>query len=335
MAVTYSTSEVPPLKCVDYWREVVTKELARHEFHSGVGANFSATLRMGLLGALGFAQFKFDPCAIDRTPRDVACCPNEDFILTLQLAGQSVFLQDGREALMERGSLALFDLRRPWGAIHHTPVECIGMSIPRQALTSRLGNAAALTARAMPADKPVAGLASGFLNLLSDRLDALEGPTGSGVAEQAMDLLALAFSAETSQNGVTLSSSRASTLLRLKSVIEGRLWEPAFKPAAAAAQAGISIRYANALLSQEGFSMERFILFRRLERCRRALEDPAQAHRTIGEIAFGWGFSDLSHFGRRFRAEYGFTPGDYRRRTLEVSYLRGSEAVLEGTGTAK
>ena len=42
--------------------------------------------------------------------------------------------------------------------------------------------------------------------------------------------------------------------------------------------------------------------------------DPRRAHRTIGEIAFAWGFSDLSHFGRRFKAEFGVSPGEYRRR---------------------
>jgi AraC-like DNA-binding protein len=39
----------------------------------------------------------------------------------------------------------------------------------------------------------------------------------------------------------------------------------------------------------------------------------------IGEIAFSWGFSDLSHFVRRFRAAYGMTPGDYRRRACEIA----------------
>ncbi len=81
-----------------------------------------------------------------------------------------------------------------------------------------------------------------------------------------------------------------------------------------ATEAGISIRYANALLSVEGTSLERCILDRRLERCRRALEDPRQAHRTIGDIAFAWGFSDLSHFTRRFKAEFGVSPGEYRRQ---------------------
>jgi error-prone DNA polymerase len=37
----------------------------------------------------------------------------------------------------------------------------------------------------------------------------------------------------------------------------------------------------------------RLIQARRLARCRYALEDPNQAHRTVSEIAYGWGFSDM------------------------------------------
>jgi AraC-like DNA-binding protein len=39
-----------------------------------------------------------------------------------------------------------------------------------------------------------------------------------------------------------------------------------------------------------------------------------QAQRTITDIAFAWGFSDQSHFNRRFKAEYGCAPRDYRQR---------------------
>ncbi len=34
----------------------------------------------------------------------------------------------------------------------------------------------------------------------------------------------------------------------------------------------------------------RLIQARRLARCRSALEDPSDTHRTISEIAYGWGF---------------------------------------------
>ena len=75
----------------------------------------------------------------------------------------------------------------------------------------------------------------------------------------------------------------------------------------------MSVRHADALLAREGTSIARLIRSWRLARCRRALEDPLQRHRTVGEIAFGWGFSDLTHFGRRFTAAYGMSPGEYRR----------------------
>ena len=106
-------------------------------------------------------------------------------------------------------------------------------------------------------------------------------------------------------------------------VIDTRLSDPSLKPAEAAAAAGISVRYANDLLAEENFSVERYILRRRLERCRSALEDPLQAHRMIGEIAFSWGFSDHSHFTRRFRAAFGMTPGDCRQRTRDADCSAG------------
>jgi AraC-like DNA-binding protein len=104
----------------------------------------------------------------------------------------------------------------------------------------------------------------------------------------------------------------------LKSAAAAGLCDPELKPAAVATAAGVSVRYANALLSNEGTSLERYIQDRRLERCHGALGDPAHAHRTIGEIAYSWGFSDLSHFGRRFKAEYGCSPSDYRRLMKEM-----------------
>jgi AraC-like DNA-binding protein len=233
--------------------------------------------------------------------------------------------QDGREAVLECGNLALLDTARPCGGLHQTAIKCLIVTIPRQALEARLGSVAALTARSIPAHNPAVGLASGFLKLLPERLDALEAHACSAIAEQAVDLIALAFSAQAKEGGITLSSPRRTTLLRLKSAIEARLIDPDLRPAMAAAAAGLSVRYANALLALEGFSIERYILHRRLEHCRHALEDPAQAHRTIGEIAFAWGFSDLSHFSRRYRGAYGMAPGDYRRNIDEARLLSCAE----------
>jgi AraC-like DNA-binding protein len=70
--------------------------------------------------------------------------------------------------------------------------------------------------------------------------------------------------------------------------------DPELKLPDIAAASGISVRYANALLAQENTSLERFIMFRRLQHCRQAIEDPSQLGRTVGDIAYSCGFADLS-----------------------------------------
>ncbi len=314
VATVYSTLDVHPRERLSYWLDVATKAFVRHEFHSSTGPSFTAALHAGSLAGLGVATVECDPCEVGRTALDIAREDSDDLLVCLQQAGRAVLVQDGRQAVNERGSFVLLDTRRPYSEVFQTRTKTMVLKIPREALEARLGSVAPFTARTIQADNPIAGLASGFLSMLATRLDTLDGAAGVKLAEQALDLVALAFSVETQQSGSSLSSSRAITLLRLKSVIESRLYEPDLKPAAVAAEAGISIRHANALLSAEGTSLERYILDRRLERCRRALEDPRQTHRTIGEIAFAWGFSDLSHFGRRFKAGFGCSPGEYRKR---------------------
>jgi AraC-like DNA-binding protein len=47
------------------------------------------------------------------------------------------------------------------------------------------------------------------------------------------------------------------------------------------------------------------------------LSDPMQMHRQISEIAYSWGFGDVSHFGRLFKSMTGVTPRTFRKQALE------------------
>ena len=98
--------------------------------------------------------------------------------------------------------------------------------------------------------------------------------------------------------------------------IDHLLSNPELNPAMASASAGISIRYANELLAEDGTSLEEHIVMSRLERCRQSLEDHAQMHRSISDIAFSWGFTSIPHFSRRFKSRYGAGPRDYRARFM-------------------
>lgn len=65
---------------------------------------------------------------------------------------------------------------------------------------------------------------------------------------------------------------------------------------------------------ERGDTLAQYILRRRLDGCMRELRDPAQAARSITEIAFSWGFNSSAHFSRAFRAHAGVSPSDYRQR---------------------
>jgi len=75
---------------------------------------------------------------------------------------------------------------------------------------------------------------------------------------------------------------------------------------------GISVRTLHSRFLQMGQTFGRWVLENRLEGCAVALRDPNQRALNISEIAYRWGFNDLSYFNRTFRAQFDMTPGEWR-----------------------
>lgn len=323
----YSTHDVHPRERLSYWLEVATRGYVEHEFLAYDIPSFTGSVHITTLPGVGMALFDAAPARIRRTERAAARSDNGDLLINLVRAGETRIVQDGRDVTVQGRGFFLIDSQRPFEVDLKTFCSTLVIRIPRAWLEARVGNVSSLTARPITTDSGIGALTMGFLDLLPKEAERIDSTTSVKVAEQMLDLVALAFTADENR-GPTLSSPRATALVRLKATIERLLTEPGLKPDRAAAEAGISVRYANALLAEEHTSIERFISERRLERCRNALEDRTQAHRSISEIAFNWGFSDLSHFGRRFKERYGLTPTDYRRFAVEAAIATQPKKII-------
>jgi AraC-like DNA-binding protein len=83
-------------------------------------------------------------------------------------------------------------------------------------------------------------------------------------------------------------------------------------PQQAADHLGISVRTLHSRFRQTGRSFGRWLLESRLEGCSAALRDANQKPLNISEIAYRWGFNDLSYFNKVFRAQFDMTPGEWR-----------------------
>jgi AraC family transcriptional regulator, positive regulator of tynA and feaB len=319
MKVAFSTDDVHARDRIDYWHEQAAKAVVAHDFDTHVGHAFKGCYRAAKLGALDLAIVESGPCVVRRTNSYVGRASDDDLLLNLQLTGSIVLHQDGRDAVTRPDDLFLLDPRRPFSLDIGCSMRTLLVKIPRWELQGRLGDVRQLTANPINNSEPMAALASGFLAMLPTRVEALDVGTGQKVAQHLLDLVALALGRKLQDERPAISSPRMTTLLRLKAVIEARLGEPGLRPVHAAEATGISVRYANVLLGHEGMSLERFIMLRRLQRCRRALEDAAQAGRTVSDIAYTFGFSDMSHFTRRFKAQFGISPSGCRQRALTAS----------------
>ena len=312
MQIVFSTDKVHPRDRFSYWREEASKAFVTHDFSSSVGRSFRGSIRAGSLDVLSLALFESDAAAIKRTQRCLRQDADDDLLVCMQTSGKMIVHQDGRDAPVGVNDMVLIDSRRPFSLTTGNGHGSLVVKVPRGELQGRLGDVTSLAARAISSREPAAALASGFLAMLPKHIETLSGKIGSKVAQQALDLVTLAFAANTSVECVVLSSRRTAALLRLKATIEGALGDHTLRPAGAAASAGLSVRYANALLAEEGTSLERFIMLRRLQHCHQALSDPAQTYRTVSDIAYSYGFSDLSHFTRRFKAQFGRVPSECR-----------------------
>ncbi|MFA5898862.1 MAG: helix-turn-helix domain-containing protein [Hyphomicrobium sp.] len=307
MAIAFSTDQVAQHDRIPYWVDIASKTFFRHGF-TAKSTCFVGRLEGSKLDSLTLVQCECGPCEVTRTRSDISGDGVDDILLSIRLQGRSYFSQSDRNIVIEPGTLLLHDSARPMKMEFPEPTNSVILSMPRVMMQARIGDSR--LGRVLSTNLPVPGITSDFLQAMLPRINAIEPASHTALAEQALGLISLAFAGSDSDRA--LSSTRAGALRRLKAEIDRRLSDPALKPAQAATAAGISVRYANLLLAEEGLSLERYIVDRRVENCRRALEDPHQDHRMIGEIAFAWGFSDHSHFTRRFRSVYGMTPGECR-----------------------
>jgi len=112
--------------------------------------------------------------------------------------------------------------------------------------------------------------------------------------------------------------------------IDQALCDPDLSPSMVAQALKISSRHVHRLFVQQGGTVTRYILRRRLEKCRAALADPLLAGLSLTHICGEYGFRSLPHFSRLFRDGYGMAPRDYRREAATVDLSSWDKPEVAG-----
>ncbi len=102
--------------------------------------------------------------------------------------------------------------------------------------------------------------------------------------------------------------------------------DPDLSAADVAVAVGVSRRYLHRLYAHFGRSFRAELVSLRIESCVKSFLDESQINKTIAEIAFSAGYTDISQFNRHFRRLKGATPSTLRRA------VNADIALAEPTG---
>jgi AraC-like DNA-binding protein len=314
----FSTASVHPRDRFDYWHSVACKEIVGHDSVPDDRLTFQAEIRAAKFGNLELIEFSNSPMQASHTLAHVERTKSDSMFVCLQLSGSVHIIQNAREVNLNAGSLMLIEPLMPYSARFFRDSKTLLIKAPRRDMRARIGRNRELIGHRVTSDRLDDDLALSGAAKLPSLAGTIAPVTEQLMANHVLDLVGLSVARTISNIACRVSNPRALLLGQIRSVVEARLTDPELDGQIIADAVGISVRYANALLFEQDSSLNRLILSRRLFRCRSALEDPDQAHRTVTEIAQSWGFSDMTYFGRRFKAAYGVSPGEYQKQRCDL-----------------
>jgi AraC-like DNA-binding protein len=316
MPIQFTTDGSPGYRRLALWQDIVCDVFVGLDCKSDLGSAFRGSVTQAALGKAVCSEVCSDRQHVFRTPSRIARSDQDFVLMALGNRGDGGVAQDGRETVVHPGEFTLYDTTRPYELKFNSTFTQTIFKVPREMLQRRLGGTEALTAMSFGADVPLERLAYDFVFRLCQSADRLAPDNAAALSEQAVDLLAMALSERLGRMSLPSSTHRSALIYRLKAHVRAHLADPDLSLPDTAAALGISPRYVNDLLADEETSFQRYVLAERLARCRRDLASPMLVHRHISEIAFAWGFNDLSHFGRVFRERFGMSPRDFRQSQL-------------------
>jgi AraC family transcriptional regulator, positive regulator of tynA and feaB len=313
----FTTETVHPRDRFDYWYDVACKFTVDHESSPACRTDFEAELAATSLADLSLIAYRNSPMDVRRTARQAMQVADE-ILIYRQTAGRFAIEQNGREALLVPGDLTIIDPRVAYSCRYLTESRALVVKVARRELESRLGRIQSFSAMAIQSTNASVELASAFLSMLPVHAEGLKPSVAELIRDQVLDLVCGSFAEAVDDQRFRGSASRSVVRARLHAVIDKYLTDPDLDPQTVAAAVGVSVRYANSVLADEGSSIMRCVLSTRLACCRKAFDDPAQGNRSISAIAYAWGFNDMTHFARSFKAAFGMSPREYRTARLHA-----------------
>jgi AraC-like DNA-binding protein len=319
----YDTSDYHPFDRYDHYRTGARVELAPVEVHGDRPGSLLAKMSATEVGEFVIETITWSAdreVVAKRTDRLIRACYPDCYRLYLNISSNARMEQAGNQLRFRDRDVALFDLSRPWQAVHPTgsqAMRVVMLTFPKTLLPIDHATLRPLLGTAMPRALPDRSLIAQWLIELIDELttkpDSLqEGPSQShpeSLAEgfpKTADVLRESVLGLIRQrlgqpDGITAATRRPLHLTRVHGFMLRNLSDAALTPDRIAKAVNISQRSLHQLFDDTGLTLMQRLKRMRLQACHRALRDPARSTTPIGKLAAECGYTRQDQFARDFK----------------------------------
>ncbi|WP_405878377.1 helix-turn-helix domain-containing protein [Streptomyces sp. NBC_01136] len=322
----FRTEDLPVSERFTVWNDFVASTFFPVETRTDHAADFRATVRALDLGAVQLSEVSHPSFEVHRPARLIRRSDPEGYQLLLNVSGNIGVTQGGRDAVLGRTDMVLYDSSRPVNGSMTADgaVAEVVMQFPRVLLPFPENKIAPLLSVPLCGQEGIGALLARSILELTEHADRYTPTVAARLTAVTMDLLA-ALLAQRLEADTLLPPhvGQGALLARIHAFIEQHLGDPGLTPGTIAAAHQISVRYLHRLFQEQADTVTAHIRHARLEHCHRDLASPQSTSRPILAVAARWGFTDLAHFSRSFRARYGMPPSDFRRLAGHDRRVRG------------
>lgn len=312
MAIILDAASQMPIDREEAIRALIWDTVVRVEIeHHPDPARIHAQGQISGAGRLTICSVRSNATTVTRTPR-LANDPVDPYLfLGLQVSGSSIVVQDGREAVLRPGDLAVYDTRRPYTLVndqgihqHFFRIPIDDMSLPSRVL-------GAVTAVRLDGRRPLARITGSQLRTLAENVGRLGEHDAERIGEPSLALVRAMLASQIDDLPETREYLDRSLEHRILLYMTEHLRDPELSAGHVAHVHHVSVRHLYRLLGKSGVVFGDWVRRQRLEGCRRTLCEAGET-RPISAIAHEWGFVDMTHFGRVFKTTYGMPPREWR-----------------------
>lgn len=269
------------------------------------------------LGTLDVWRNEASGMRMTRESRHLRTDPDGRVAIAVQEAGQSLISYDDADPDVRAGvgGLICVDLTKPYDYAWRGVGSAFCISVPAEQIG--LPTDVLRTSARQLRTSPLYGLFQRHLLGLAHTTEAVAAdPAAAGVASASVELLRALLASAAHDVRFERSTVAATLLVQVRAYVQQHLREADLTPATVAKVHNVSERHLFRVCAAADFSLEQWIIGRRLDGAHEELARASSVTVPISSIARRWGFRDPAHFTRRFKAAYGLTPREWRRVAL-------------------